>query len=103
MTDGGGTSRLVAGDIEVEEPQSNAEDRAAAEVRIRTQAPRLCRSAVSRQAARAYGVARLRDYFSIPHLNRPVPVCGGFRIVRDHQNGLPQPLVEIAHDFEHGL
>ena len=54
------------------------------------------------ESAVGLGRARLRHHFSIPHLHRTVSVRRGFRIVRDHQNGLPQPLVEIAHDFEHG-
>ena len=35
-------------------------------------------------------------------MNGPVPVGGRFGIVRNHQNGLAEPRVQIAQYFEHG-
>jgi hypothetical protein len=37
----------------------------------------------------------LRYNPAVPHVYRPMAKRGGFRIVRDHQDGLPQPPVQI--------
>ena len=39
----------------------------------------------------------------VPHVDRGIAVVRGFRIVRDHQDGLPQPPVQVAQNLQHGL
>ena len=43
----------------------------------------------------------LRDP-AVAHVHGGMSVRGGFRIVRDHQDGLPEALVQIAQNLQHG-
>jgi len=44
---------------------------------------------------------RCRDDPAVVHLYDAMAVGGGFGIVRDHEDGLSQPLVQIAKKIEH--
>ena len=63
----------------------------------------------AQSGTRAAGVGRflseLRPFRdpAVPHVNRRIAVGSGLRIVGDHQDGLPQPPVQIAQNFQHGF
>ena len=45
----------------------------------------------------------LIDNPAVPHMNRAVGVCRGLRIVRDHEDGLAETLIQIAQYTQHGF
>ena len=59
------------------------------------------RLALAIASKRLFRLSRRLHNLAIPHMNDPVGISRRFEIVRDHQNRLPQPPVQIPQQFQH--